>query len=412
MAQQNHLLKISQRKTPLILRSVLIIGESSSIFLSLKSRFERRHIKCVLESDLTRILYRAENHSFDMVLIDYDFPKVPGLTVVQRVEEALQRSDRQAVPILFVTSNRKVVNALDSQNKIGIQDFIMAPFDHEMLLTRFSEKKHAISKNLLRRKERDAIANSLKENKSTKSPIGLFDDIRRNCSSDQEALQIFCDLVSEQDVTADLRVALSELSQKFPNNLNVVNLMAKILIDQGSFSEAHVMLDKSGKLIPPHVERMNRVVKKYIDIFDSKKATHKLASLIAADHFNPDIKYTYFSRALDAGIDDSFLVEALIENSPCEVVRYFNNRGVTESKAKRYAESRQCYTMALEFYPKYRDRHKIYYNLAMLSLKQSDFSESGEASSFLEKSLNASPGYKKASRLLERLKDNAKLKST
>ncbi len=72
----------------------------------------------------------SEDHGFDLALVDWNLPEMSGLEIVKEVRRNPQLA---ALPLLMVTTEtefERVTQALQA----GANEYIMKPFDRDMLL--------------------------------------------------------------------------------------------------------------------------------------------------------------------------------------------------------------------------------------------------------------------------------------
>ena len=109
----------------------LVIEDSRAMRSILEGILEDIGFDAVLTADAEEALARLEkDHSFDFALVDWNLPGMSGLELVQAIQEHPTLSDIRLMMVTTETEIKRVQEALEA----GAHEYIMKPFDKEMLL--------------------------------------------------------------------------------------------------------------------------------------------------------------------------------------------------------------------------------------------------------------------------------------
>ena len=183
--------------------------------------------------------------------------------------------------------------------------------------------------------------------------------------------------------------------RKNPQNLNVINLMGKILLKLDDYEEALTFLEKAKKFSPQDIERL-------CEASDAGTENGQLEEAEAAIALGRK-----FSADGEQKLDENAFKEE--SSSVTNVVSFLNNRAVLLSKCNKLEESVELYKKSLKSIPlSFVDtRAMIAYNLALSYSKQDRLSE---ALSLLQEIVSNKQVkiYSKAHSLLKKVENTLK----
>ena len=82
--------------------------------------------------------------------------------------------------------------------------------------------------------------------------------------------------------------------------------------------------------------------------------------------------------------------------TPAEVVRYYNDKGITLAQSKRPGAALACYRNALMFYPNFRENYRIYFNIALAEANHAQAGGHERALAAARRCLELNPSFEKA----------------
>ncbi|MFC1704619.1 response regulator [Candidatus Omnitrophota bacterium] len=128
---------------------ILIVDDDPDILDILKITLNDAGYETIDGTDGEAGLHLAKTTSPNLVILDYNMPKLSGIEVVAALKKDILL---RHLPIIMLTGKGEVTDKVDGINA-GADDYIVKPFDPQELLARI--------KMLLRRSERDLDANPL-----------------------------------------------------------------------------------------------------------------------------------------------------------------------------------------------------------------------------------------------------------
>ena len=119
----------------------------------------------------------------------------------------------------------------------------------------------------------------------------------------------------------------------------------------------------------------------------------------------PDMKFDMFEKLKNKGYDKHAINFCRETTSAHEVVRFYNNRGVMDSKKGDPERALDGYKDALKFYPDHEENYRIHFNIALAIINKKEPGHRKMAIREVEKCLALNPEFEKGQKLLAKLKD-------
>ncbi|MCH2188338.1 response regulator transcription factor [Candidatus Gracilibacteria bacterium] len=126
---------------------VLIIEDNQDLALGLVRFLALKNIRAQVETDGIEGCYQALTKNYDALILDINLPGKDGLEICRELREKAK-----TLPIIMLTSrsqNSDIVTGLD----IGADDYLVKPFDYEVLTARL----HALTRRDLKNKSTTQI---------------------------------------------------------------------------------------------------------------------------------------------------------------------------------------------------------------------------------------------------------------
>lgn len=76
-----------------------------------------------------------QSKSIDLLLLDWNMPKLNGLDLVKRLRDSVQF---KTLPVIMITSEAAKYNVIEAV-KAGVNDYIIKPLSEESLLTKIDQ---------------------------------------------------------------------------------------------------------------------------------------------------------------------------------------------------------------------------------------------------------------------------------
>ena len=112
--------------------SVLVIDDNDAITVSVTFILRSRGYKVIARSDGKEGINAFRMEKPDLVLLDYDIPKIHGSEVLKMIREDEQLGN---TPVIMLTGNadEKIVKRLIN---MGVQNYILKPFEQSNLIAK------------------------------------------------------------------------------------------------------------------------------------------------------------------------------------------------------------------------------------------------------------------------------------
>lgn len=376
---------------------VLIVDRDRSVGQGLQGSMQKYGINIQSASDFETALYLFNQQRFEVVIIEIEFEPVSGLTMMQKFRDNTQ-GGREHVGIILATGKpRKAVDA-NLAKELGEVDIVEKPLKAPVLLTL-----------LARAFERRRIAEQLSEIRELSYDMlkktGDLDAALTNLNGklpglDQYKIPLALDLI---EASGDLEKGLQyldQLTKAAPDDIRLLNAKGRLLLRDGKAVAAKEVFEKADKAAPHNVQRIEAMVKMYLDLKDPDASKAKMKELIYLKPELKDLKFNLVQDLDDAGFQEHAIALCKESSNPKEVVRYYNNKGVTLSKDGDVGSALKDYYTALIFFPKYKDNYKILFNIALAEISRKNREGFVAAEEALEKCLKLAPDFEKARKLL------------
>jgi two-component system chemotaxis response regulator CheY len=120
-------------------KNILVVDDSRIMRNIVKNTFLQMKISCefVEAADGQEALQKLLSQKIDLVLLDWNMPKLLGIDFLKKVRHIEQYSD---LPIIMVTSEAakySVIDAIDA----GATDYIIKPINEKVFIEKLSQIK-------------------------------------------------------------------------------------------------------------------------------------------------------------------------------------------------------------------------------------------------------------------------------
>jgi tetratricopeptide (TPR) repeat protein len=152
---------------------------------------------------------------------------------------------------------------------------------------------------------------------------------------------------------------------------------------------------------PNNIERINSLAVAYLRTNQPDRSVDKMKQLIDYHPEDSGMKFDLFAKLYEHGFDEHAQKLCKETSNPLEVVRHYNNKGVALAKIGKVEEAIHEYEHSLQFYPKFKENYRIYYNIALAHLNFKTRPHFEEALNNLNKCLELNKRFEKAKRIQE-----------
>jgi tetratricopeptide (TPR) repeat protein len=372
---------------------ILLIDDDPSVGTALENALARYKISVVKASDLETAIYKFNQERFDVVIVELEFGPLPGLALIQkwRAHEVLEK---RLTGFIVAASSQRNMGQDNLAREMTDIEIVVKPIKDVQLLS--------IMAKALDNKKRSAVFVDTKTRvidphlklgnvqKALDRTTQLIPEVGNK--AERLLLKIYEDSIRWQEcLDATLKLLIAT-----PNDINLISTAGRMNMRLGKFEEAKPYLERADSLAPQNIERLNEIATLYLQTKHPEKSVGVFKELIKLNPESPDYKFDAFKMLYDAGFDEHAVDFGKETAKPMEIVRHYNNKGVMLSKAGNVSEALVEYKRAIQFYPKFKDNFRIYYNMALAHLTLKTPTDFAQAESYFKKALELDPTFDKA----------------
>jgi len=227
---------------------ILIADDDPDIRDILKLTLSEENYEVIEAADGEEALKVIHSKSLDLILLDYQMPKIDGRQVCRAVKKDLLL---RHLPVIMVTGKGEISDKIDGIDA-GADDYIVKPFEPKELLARI--------RMIIRRTERDLEANPL-----TRLPgnVSILDELSKRLENGSQFAVCYLDL--------DKFKAYND-TYGFERGDNVIRETARIIIrstqSAGNSDDFIGHIGGDDFVIVTTVDKSEEVSKKVIDEFE------------------------------------------------------------------------------------------------------------------------------------------------
>jgi len=111
---------------------ILIVDDEAAIAEFLKQGLEAQFFNVEIASDGERGAFLGRTGNFDLIILDYNLPKMTGPEVLKEI-----RSEKKHIPVIMLTVKSEIQNKEQMYN-LGADDYLTKPFLFAELLMRIN----------------------------------------------------------------------------------------------------------------------------------------------------------------------------------------------------------------------------------------------------------------------------------
>lgn len=136
---------------------ILIVEDDLEISQLLRNHLKKANFTVEIAADGERGSFLARINKYELIILDYNLPKMDGLAVCQEI-----RGEDQETPIIMLSVRSEIKDKL-KLFQAGVDDYLVKPFSFSELLARI----HAILRRPQKRKEEILKVKNIELNLST-----------------------------------------------------------------------------------------------------------------------------------------------------------------------------------------------------------------------------------------------------
>lgn len=384
-------------------RNLLIVDEDATLESQFKAPLSKYNVTLLQAKDIESAHYLFNQRYLDTVLVSSEFAGVTGLTFIQkcRANEDIQK---QSCGFLVSHANPLTYDEENLIKELGSIETIQKPFVLPQLLSvmgRAQANKKKLENYLQFRVE---TISYLERSGDIEKAIELVQDQMDRLGV--HGLDLLLTLFERSNRNGDALQIVDALLQKKGDDIRALSAKGRLLLKLGKNDEARAFFERADSLAPLNLDRISTLGVLYLKVNEPKLSVQKFKVLIEHSPEDVNAKFRYINLLFENGFD--YEAKNLCDETslPVEVLRHYNNIGVMHARSGQFEEAVHCYKNALKLIPQFRESYKICYNLAVALLKIESTLSRTEAEACLQEALKKNPGYEKAQKALQALKDS------
>lgn len=377
-------------------KKILVVDDDAAVGNVIKPPLAQYGINTLSATDLDTSLYLFNQNMFDVVVVEQEFGPLPGLVLIQKWRKH-QDQNRAGVGVVLLSGNRNLGNSAAEAallKELGGVELVFKPINPVQLLPILSRAFQTAKKNAYIKETRE-IVYKLAARPETMDKAIIMAKSKVN-ELGQQGMLMLLDLYGKANRHKEGLEIVDGLLSKDPNNLFLLNSKAKIFMAMGDFQKALGLLEQADKLAPQNVERIEDMANVYLQLQQPDASVKKMKELIDLNPEEPNMKFDMFGKLSDAGYDSHAQGLCKQTTAPMEVVRFYNNKGVALSKSGRTDGAIVEYERSLQFYPKFKENYRIYYNMALALIGKRNKESYQQALICIDRALELVPTFEKA----------------
>ncbi len=339
-------------------------------------------------------LRKIETGGIDMVICDWNMPRMKGVEVLQAIRE---KDDFKEMPFLMVTAEvneHTVMQALETD----VDGYIIKPFKASTLIGKLE--------SILDRRKNPTTIDVLIKSGSRKLESGDVEgalvDFERALNEDEDSPRVHFFMGEALAAKGENTEAVNRLKRALelaPNYVKAYDSMAELLKKNGNEGEALNLLAQAVSKSPLNPDRQVAYGSALLEAGELEKAHDVFRA--ARKHFpaNAELETRIGEAYLRAGLNQEAetAFEASTNLNP-EVSHVYNQLGIAYRKQGKYKAAIDNYRKALRVSP---DDANLYYNMGVAHLEAREADASIRA---LSQAVELNPGFSEAAQLLDRIK--------
>ncbi len=194
---------------------------------------------------------------------------------------------------------------------------------------------------------------------------------------------------------------VTNLLEENPNNVRAINLLSRLLAQEGNLNSAATILEEANIISPYNIDRLVQLGDVFFALGNNPKAGNCYQEALALDPQDPKPARTGLAQVhLSQGDINTALEIISTSLSEEESASLFNNAAVHAARIGRIEASLKLYRSAIKILHSAKLKSTVYFNLAMAYDRVGRPEDSMKA---VTKSLELDPSYEKARRHKSRL---------
>ena len=388
-------------------KKILFIDDDVAVSEGLEGPLRNQGVQLIRALDVETAMYLFNQQIFEVVVVELEFASLPGLALIQKIRN-VTHAERRAAGIILTCGQQRKGSDDNLAKEIGEIDIISKPLSAIKLLPALQRALEQ-RRNALELAKVQSQVNQTLEKSGVDAALEILKSNLPKLKNRGHAMMV--DLYEESKQYSNAISILDPLIEKLPNDINLINTKGRILLKMGDSKAAKDYLEKADAAAPHNIERLKAMATMYLELEDPNSSVEKMKDIIKLSPEQKDLKFSMFKDLENAGFLNHAIGLCKATTPPVEVVRYYNNVGVTLSKTQDYAGAIAEYESALKFYPSFRENYRILFNIGLAYAHQKNQESYIKAEQALVRCLELKPNYDKAVTILSEVRKRLNKKS-
>ena len=377
---------------------ILIVDDDQMVLNSVVKMLANYGVKVVTAKDLSSALYRFNQERFEVAIAELEFEELPGTVLIQKWQNHELSSKAETAFVISSGLNKgSAEEAL--MTEMGNITPLTKPVKQGQLLSvlsnclKIKNQKTAISKL-----QREVIEPLIKQGNVDKA-VSVAEKKLKPLGRRGAFLTALVHDEAKQHVEA-INI-LEKLAKEDSSNMSYINELARISTELGDLDKATEYYEKADKIAPKNLQRLNEMASLYLSIKEPEKSVEKFKEILELSPEKPDLKFEIYGRLFDSGFEQHAVDFAKQTSTPRELIRHYNNKGVTFSKKEDFEKAINEYKRAVDLLPGNKELYRILYNMAIAHINKKTLEDIKLAHGLLNRCLEIKPDYDKAKEKLK-----------
>lgn len=376
-------------------QKILIVDADKSVAQALKGPLEKQGVKVDGASDLGSALYMFNQAIYPVVFIDIAFEELPGLVLLQRWRQH-ENPDKANAGFILVSGNRNKGDAGEGRLVQELEDIeiVSKPINPIAILGLL---KKSMATRIRRLKFLEVSGQTQKLAASSKTHNAAIEFVKSNMKDfgikGQDLLREVYEVREQWQPALEVVDGILKIKA---DQLSALNNKGRLLLRLGQAEEALKFMELADKQAPENIDRINEMALAYLVAKQPDMSVVKMHQLIKFHPDRPDMKFDLFAKLQEFGYDEHAIKLCKDTTSPLDVVRHYNNKGVALAKANNTEGAIMEYERALQYFPKFKENYRIFYNIALAHLSYKTRSHYEIALDYIKRCLELNPKFDKA----------------
>lgn len=380
---------------------ILIVDSDVNVAKAIIEPFDQLGIEIIVASDYHTAKHRVDKEFFRVIFISAKFEDHNALDLIQKWKQH-DVTEKKYASFVILSQYEIAKEKISLLSELGGIKTIPKPLAFGPALNVVKESYNAY--HLKKRKE------------------GLFKKITSEFNSEKISLNDAISLAREgketlQDIFYPLMVDLHKIddslneAKNILNNapkdampeLKMLNLKGEVHLLLGEHEQAKSCFEKADVLAPRNMERINKLIDTFLELKQPELAIKRQKEMMDINKDDPDMKFDMFKKLEEYGFGEHAVEFCREVSNPSEVLKYFNNKGVSFSKQGRHLEAIKEYERAISYFPASKKNYLIHYNIALALVKSKNKQNMKSALVSLERCLRIKDDFDKAFDLKDKI---------